>query len=213
MKVPTERVRDRLSLEVIVQTRQVAPARVASQLDQTGAEHVAKQHPSPDPDQQHTRRRGGCSKEDGEEARLEQQRLPSEPVENLTDVHKRQVEEPQRGPSGGGYQRPPLEDAGEESDRDSDSEPGGKSKRSIARREIKETGTGLERDLTYESGHRQQSALAEERNELISGTKKRDQIDERERSLEEESRDRIARERVRHRPCLWFKQHVCSLYE
>ena len=52
VKVPAERVRHRLRLEVVVEARQIAPARIAAQLDQPGAEHQAEQRPPVDPVQQ-----------------------------------------------------------------------------------------------------------------------------------------------------------------
>ncbi len=49
VEVPAQRVRHRLSFEVVVEAGEIAPARVAAQLDQTRAEHDAEQQPRPEP--------------------------------------------------------------------------------------------------------------------------------------------------------------------
>src|SRR5262249_12031099 len=72
----------------------------------------------------------------------------------------------------------------------------------VGRREIKETWRGRERDLPYKSRHGQQAVFSEERNELIGGTAKCDQIDERKRPLEQEPRDGVAGNHVGHRSFL-----------
>jgi len=78
----------------------------------------------------------------------------------------------------------------------------GDPKGAVGWREIKETWRGRERDVPYISRHRQQAVFTEERDELIGGTAECDQIDERERPLEQEPGDGIAGNHVGHRSFL-----------
>src|SRR3989442_15049067 len=78
-----ERVRDRLGLVVVVEAGEVAPARVAAQLDQPCAEHDAEDEPAQAPHDGRWRRQAlerapveEGAEEDGEEAGLEELDLP-----------------------------------------------------------------------------------------------------------------------------------------
>ena len=57
VKGPRQRVGVRLGLEVVVEARQVAPARVVAQLDERRAEHHAEDQPAQKPDDDPRRRR------------------------------------------------------------------------------------------------------------------------------------------------------------
>ncbi len=46
VKIPAQRIRDRLGFIVIIETGEIAPTGVAAQFDETGAEHDAELHPS-----------------------------------------------------------------------------------------------------------------------------------------------------------------------
>ena len=88
VKVPAERVRDRLRFEVIVKAREIAPAGVATKLDQPCAKHQPEERPSIHPVEQRRHRRRACTGKDREEPQFEQQGFPSEAVERLADIHK-----------------------------------------------------------------------------------------------------------------------------
>src|SRR4051794_25665665 len=51
-----ERIRDRLRFIMKIETGEVAPTRVAAQLDESRAEHDAKREPPKQPEDQHRRR-------------------------------------------------------------------------------------------------------------------------------------------------------------
>jgi hypothetical protein len=102
MQVAADRVRDRLRLVVVVETGQIAPARVAAQFDETSADHDAKAKPAKKPD--HQNRRGSFrkwsrikqrTKKDGQESRLEQLVFPTVAVPNLANVDDRHVDRPE----------------------------------------------------------------------------------------------------------------------
>src|SRR5439155_14155349 len=98
MKEPAQRIRHRLRLVVVIEACEVPPAAIAAQLDQTGAELDPENYPAKEQDQ---RPRGNCgtgAEEDGEKACLQEQRLPPERVEDLTDIDDRLVERPEREP-------------------------------------------------------------------------------------------------------------------
>jgi hypothetical protein len=83
---------------VIVEACQVAPARIATKLDQAGPELHSEREPAKE--QQDKRRRCDLivAQEDAEESRLEEERLPPERIERLPHVDDRQVERPQHEP-------------------------------------------------------------------------------------------------------------------
>src|SRR5215510_598721 len=56
VEVPGERIRNRLRLVVVEEAGQVSPARVPADLDETGAEHRAEEHPAEKQDYDETRR-------------------------------------------------------------------------------------------------------------------------------------------------------------
>src|SRR5207249_1585721 len=55
MKIPADWTRDRLRFVVIVKAGQIAPAGIATQFDQAGANHDAKAEPAKKPDDQQWR--------------------------------------------------------------------------------------------------------------------------------------------------------------
>src|SRR5207237_4838233 len=108
VEVPRERVRHRLRFVVIVETGAIAPARIAAQLDEPGAELETEEEPAEEPDEYRGHRGRGRTEERGEKACLEQQRPPSEPVEDLPNGDDRQVQRPQHEPDGDGERRRPA---------------------------------------------------------------------------------------------------------
>ena len=95
VEVPAQRIGHRLSLVVVVEAGQVAPALVPAHLDEPGAELDAEQKPAHEHDEAELRRRRGRTQEDREEAGFQQERLPAERVKGLADVHDREIEHPQ----------------------------------------------------------------------------------------------------------------------
>ncbi len=94
-----QRARHRLGLMVVVQARQLPPARVPAHLDQAGPELDAEQHP-PQQEEDHDGRTGlVVAEEHGEEAHLQKQRLPAEAVPGLADVDDRQIQHPRTSQS------------------------------------------------------------------------------------------------------------------
>ena len=89
VEIPAERIRHRLRLVVVVETREVAPAAIAAHLDQPRAELHAEEQPAKQDDEGEGRSGARVAEEDREEAGLAQQRFPAERVERLTDVDDR----------------------------------------------------------------------------------------------------------------------------
>src|SRR5207247_11094218 len=94
--------RERLSLEMIVERGEIAPALVTADLDHAGAEHDSKNEGAEKPDDDERRRspRKGprieqWTKKDCEEAGFEKLRFPAVAVPILADVHERHVEKPE----------------------------------------------------------------------------------------------------------------------
>src|SRR5262249_11819474 len=88
VEIPAQGIRDGLRLEVDVETGELSPARVTTQLDEAGAEHQPEQRPCQQDAQPRARRSRRATQEHREEPQLEQQRLPAERVERLPDVHE-----------------------------------------------------------------------------------------------------------------------------
>src|SRR5581483_5718561 len=66
--------------------------------DEPRTELHAEGQPAKEEEDEEQRRRAGVAEEDGQEAGLEEERLPPERVELLADVDDREVEEPEREP-------------------------------------------------------------------------------------------------------------------
>src|SRR6266571_4365378 len=98
VEVPRERIRHGLRLVVVIETGEVTPAPVATDLDQARAELDAEDEPADEPDEREWRRGPRGSQKNGEEAGLEEQRLPTEGVKGLPDVDDREVERPEHRP-------------------------------------------------------------------------------------------------------------------
>src|SRR6185312_11922632 len=99
MEVPTEWIRHRLRLEIPVEARQIAPARIASQLDQASPEHHAEEEPAHQPDGYLLWSRPARSEEDREEHGFEQNGFPAKRIERLAHVHERHVKNPDQRPN------------------------------------------------------------------------------------------------------------------
>ena len=196
MEVPAERIWHGLGLVVVVETGQLTPAPVAAHLDQPRAELHAEEEPAHQHDEAELGRRCGRAKEDREEASLEQKRLPSERVEGLSDVHDREVEDPEQRKDQHRREREwvvvAIEPARDRDDRDGDTGPGDDQELAVRiSDEMKEGRRGAKRDRPDELGRRQEAALAEQRAKLVHGHEERDQVDDAERALENETREPV----------------------
>src|SRR6266516_3791021 len=80
MQIATDWARDWLRLVVIIKTGEIAPAWIAAQLNQTGANHDPKPQPAKEPD--------------GQESSLEELDLPAVAVPDLADMNDRHVHRP-----------------------------------------------------------------------------------------------------------------------
>ena len=87
-----ERVRDRLGLVVVDEAREIAPARVAAQLDQARAEHDAEDQPAQQPDDA----RGGGRRGNGRGSSSGQRKIARKPVSSELDLPAVAVPEPGR---------------------------------------------------------------------------------------------------------------------
>src|SRR3954471_7848297 len=101
MQVPANWAGDGLRLVMIVKARQIAPARVATQFDQAGANHDAKTEPTKKPNHQNRRPAARewppikqWTKKDRQETGLQQLDFPAVSVPNLADVNDRHVHRP-----------------------------------------------------------------------------------------------------------------------
>src|SRR2546430_6843270 len=95
VEIPGERVRHRLSLVVVVEAGQVAPAAVAAHLDQPGAELDAEQEPTYQHDEAELRSgRGGGGGESGGGG-LQKEGVPTEGGESLADADAREGKDAQ----------------------------------------------------------------------------------------------------------------------
>jgi hypothetical protein len=81
-----------------VHAGEVAPAAIAAELDQAGAELDPERQPAEQQEGRPRRRDLAVPEEDREEAGLQEERLPAERVEGLADVRDRLVEDPEQEP-------------------------------------------------------------------------------------------------------------------
>src|SRR5262249_1188023 len=104
MQIAADWTRDRLRLVVIIKASEIAPAGIAAQLDQAGANHDAEAEPAKQPHHQNWRPAfrkwppiEQRTKENGEKTGFEQLRLPTVAVPNLPDMNDRHVHGPENG--------------------------------------------------------------------------------------------------------------------
>src|SRR5712691_1846099 len=101
MQITADRIRDRLGFVVIIKTGEIAPARIAAEFDEAGADHDAKSEPAEEPDDEKRRAAFGewpaieqRTEKDGQETGLEELNFPTVAVPNLADVNDRHVHQP-----------------------------------------------------------------------------------------------------------------------
>src|SRR5947207_15951632 len=91
VKEPAQRIRHRLGFVMVIEAGEIAPAGIAPDLDQAGAEFDSKEEPAKHPDDDQRGRHPCRPEEDREKSGFEEKRLPAEGIEGLTDVDDRQV--------------------------------------------------------------------------------------------------------------------------
>src|ERR1700680_1511036 len=89
MQIAAKRIRNRLRFIVVVKAGEIAPARVAAQFDEAGADHDAKTEPAKKPDNKQRRPAFGKrtaiqqrTEKDRQEPGLEQLNFPAVAVPN-----------------------------------------------------------------------------------------------------------------------------------
>ena len=186
VKVPAQRIGERLRFVVVVQASKVPPTTIVADLDQPRPELDTEQHPAQQQDDGDRRSSGGRAKEDRQKTRLQQERLPAEGVERLADVDDRQIQHPQhqpdqhRQPGGSG-----LRQTHHERRRQHYPEPRHRSQKSVGVVKVEEAGRLAHRRHRHEAGGWQQAVLAKKCWKLVGRDEKRDQVDGSEHALEE----------------------------
>ena len=193
VEVPAQRVGHGLRLVVVVEAGQIAPARIASQLDQPGPEFDAEGKPPKENQDQERRRRPVVAQEDGQESGLEQERFPTERVPALPDVDDAQIEHPQDDPGehrdGRRSQLRQAEHYRGGEDAAEPSEGDGQPVRVVQAEQGRRI---AESRRAQEFGHRQQPVLTEQRPELMDDGREREQVDGPEQALEDLPRQPVA---------------------
>ncbi len=116
-----------------------------------------------------------AAEESTEGSCLEQNRLPSESVEHLPDVHKRKIENPQHSPRSEEHPSVSIEQTRNDQSGKEDSAPCAQTEGRIRRKEEEQTGRFPKRNFFYEQRNRQQPAFPQQRLELIDDVKKADE--------------------------------------
>jgi hypothetical protein len=187
---PAESVGQRLGLVVELGAGELAPAPVAAQLDESGAELDAEEEPPQQQDRRPRHRRVVASEERGEEAELEQQRLPPEAVPDLADVDVREVQAPQEQERDGRRCRAqPLRDAehGRGGDREADRREGGR--RSVRRPAVEQARCAAEGHALDEPAGRRETVFPEEGPPLRQDVGEREDEQDTRSSLQQLARD------------------------
>ena len=192
VEVPAERIRDRLALVVVDEASEVAPARIAAQLDEPRAEHQPEEDPSEHPDHDHRRRHVAGAEEDREKTGLEQQRLPAETVPRLPHVHEREIEEPHHEPDCHAHRcAKAFRDSGDGQRGADDTDPRECHGEAIGVVQVEERRRSPEGDALQEERHRGEAVCPEQRPELVDRHEKAHQVDHRERSLQQPAREPV----------------------
>ena len=102
VEVPAQRVRKGLGFIVVVETGEIAPAGVVTQLDEAGANFGSEEHPAQDQDRDDGGLDPSRSKEGGEETGFQEHGLPAESEEALADVDDGEIQHIEQKPGGDG---------------------------------------------------------------------------------------------------------------
>ena len=192
MEEPAERVGHRLGLVVVVEARQLAPAPVAAQLDESGAELDPEDKPAEQEDERPRGHRAARAEEDREKAGLEQERLPAERVKDLADIDDRLIQHPQREPDDDRHRRRrDFRQPDDHGDGEENARPGDDEQQAVGVVEVKEARRLEKPHAAQEPRHRQQSLLAEQRAELERGDEERDEVDRAQRPLDHQPRQPV----------------------
>ncbi len=188
VEVPAQRAGHRLGLVVVPQAGQIAPATVAAQFDQPRAELDPEQQPAQQPERQDGRRDLVVAEERGEQAGLQQQRLPSEGVPGLPDVDDRQVEHPQQHPEQ--HRRPERYEVagpGQHGCGERAARPGDGGEEAVGVAQVEQARRVPEPRPGEQAGYREHPVLTDQGPELAGGGEEPDQVDGGQHPLDEQS--------------------------
>ena len=189
---PRQRVRHRLGLVMPVHAGQAAPARIAAELDEPGAELDAEGEPAEQEDDREQRRRLGIAEEDRQETGLEQQRLPAERVPRPADVHDRGVERPEHEPGEHrDRQRRLLRESQQERGGDDHADPGDDAQPLVGVPEVEDARRPAERGGRQQVAGRLEPTIAAQRRELVERDEERDQVQRGQSPFEHEPRELV----------------------
>ena len=187
-----EPVRDGLGLVVVLEAGEVAPAGVAAQLDEPGADLDAEQEPANE--QQDEPRRGGVggAEEGDEDAGLEQQRLPPERIPDTADLDEGEVDHPQQ--QEGDHRQPPragLRDAEQQQDRHAHPDPRQRGHEPVIVAPPEHGGQACPDGAGEHLPRRRQPAVAEQRPPLRQDVHAREQVQRRDAALQQPARQPV----------------------
>lgn len=201
MEITADRIWDRLRFVVIIQTGEIAPARVAAQFDETGPDHDAKAEPPKKPDDEKRwptfrkwPRIEQRAEKDRQEASLEQLGFPAVAVPNLADVDDRHVHHPKN------CQDDCIRVTGEHDERQSKTDPREAPQSTIGDAEPKECGQPnhsgggrpeLRLDSFQKMIRRRQAVFADQWHELLRRDQKCNCVNESKQSQNNKAREPI----------------------
>src|SRR5947209_13396847 len=105
--------------------------------------------------------------------RLQQHRFPAKAIKGLSDIHEREIEDPDRCPSREKNPAIVAEHAGDHRARERDADPGTDREGRVRRKKEKETWRLFHRHFAYEDRDRQQRTFARQRFELVEDVQER----------------------------------------
>src|SRR5438552_720799 len=184
-----------------VHAREIAPALIASQLDQSRPELDAKRQPAETDDDQPRWGHLRIAEEDRKEARLEQEGLPAEAIERPADVDDRLVEAPQAEPrEHRHWERHHLRQADEQQQGNDDAAPRGDRQPPIRVAPVEDARRVEEAGPREDPRRRLKPSIAAQGGKLAGGHDERDDVDEGQAALDDEPGDRVVGGgEIRHR--------------
>src|SRR5437879_12857471 len=161
MEVGTERIRKRLSLMMILEAGQIAPARIPSQLDESGPKFHAKKHPSQEKHNWYGNRHSVRSQENSQKTRFQQHGFPAKPIKHLANIHDGKVEHIGRAPHGNGHPKgAPLGQGRQPDDRKQNAGETNSAEKIIGIKQVKDAGSPSEIYKPQKLRNWQKSALS-----------------------------------------------------
>src|SRR5262244_2492686 len=178
---------------MVEETCESAPARIASQFDESCPEHHPEEQPAEEDKGKEGRRGIRRPEEGGQKPGFQQNGLPAEGVESLPHIHERKVEQPEGSPDAHRDAAPePFRESDKRREGKRHAEPAVRGKGGILWQPVKDARHLPERDLRDELRHRKKASLTKEGVELVEHRQKGGKIDERQGSLEEQAGEPVA---------------------